>query len=94
MKIQKEKKAQLKYETPIEQKSEYVIEPYDLLSKDMDNDGVIDRYDADFRDSKVGDIGDLENSQEKTSILSQIRSYQSSEKNDEQSEKKNQEKER
>ena len=67
---------------------------YDPLDKDMDDDGVIDRYDADFRDSKVGDIGDLENSQEKTSILSQIRSYQSSEKNDEQSEKKNQEKER
>lgn len=28
-------------------------EVYDLLSKDMDNDGVIDRYDVDFRDSKV-----------------------------------------
>ena len=67
---------------------------YDPLDKDMDNDGVIDRYDADFRDSKVGDVGDLENSQEKTSILSQIRSYQSVEKNEEQSEKKNQEKER
>lgn len=26
---------------------------YDPLSKDMDNDGVIDRYDVDFRDSKV-----------------------------------------
>ena len=50
-KIQKE--AQLKYETPIEQKSEYVIEPYDPLSKDMDNDGVIDRYDNDFRDSTI-----------------------------------------
>lgn len=52
-KIQKEKEAQLKYETPIEQKSEYVIEPYDPLSKDMDNDGVIDRYDNDFRDSTI-----------------------------------------
>ena len=28
-------------------------EIYDPLSKDMDNDGVIDRYDMDFRDSKV-----------------------------------------
>ncbi|HEK9467702.1 TPA: CHAP domain-containing protein, partial [Streptococcus equi subsp. equi] len=28
-------------------------EVYDPLSKDMDNDGVIDRYDVDFRDSKV-----------------------------------------
>ncbi len=67
---------------------------YDPLDKDMDNDGVKDRYDANFRDSTVDDIGDLENNEEKTSILSQIRSYQSSEKNEEQSEKKNQEKER
>jgi len=28
-------------------------EVYDPLSKDTDNDGVIDRYDVDFRDSKV-----------------------------------------
>ncbi|SDB02245.1 NlpC/P60 family protein [Fusobacterium necrophorum] len=28
-------------------------EVYDPLSKDMDNDGVIDRYDVDFRDSKA-----------------------------------------
>ena len=28
-------------------------EVYDPLSKDMDNDGVIDRYDVDFKDSKV-----------------------------------------
>ena len=67
---------------------------YDPLDKDMDNDGVKDRYDANFRDSTVDDIGDLENNEEKTSILSQIRSYQSSKKNEEQSEKKNQEKER
>jgi len=33
---------------------------YDPLSKDMDLDGVIDRYDADFRDSKVQSIGDLD----------------------------------
>ena len=67
---------------------------YDPLDKDMDNDGVKDRYDANFRDSMVDDVGDLENTQEKPSILSQIKSYQSSEKNEEQSEKKNQEKER
>lgn len=65
---------------------------YDPLDKD--NDGVKDRYDANFRDSMVDDIGDLENREEKISILSQIRSYQSSEKNEEQSEKKNQGKER
>lgn len=52
-KIQKEKEAQLEHETPIEQKSEYVLEIYDPLSKDMDNDGVIDRYDNDFRDSTI-----------------------------------------
>ena len=33
---------------------------YDPLSKDLDNDGVIDRYDADFRDSKVQTIADLD----------------------------------
>lgn len=67
---------------------------YDPLDKDMDNDGVKDRYDANFRDSMVDDIGELENYEEKSSILDQIRSYQSDEKNEEQSEKKNQEKER
>ena len=35
-------------------------EIYDPLSKDLDNDGVIDRYDADFRDSKVQTIADLD----------------------------------
>lgn len=29
------------------------LEVYDPLSKDLDNDGVIDRYDMDFRDSNV-----------------------------------------
>ena len=33
----------------------------DLLNRDKDNDGVIDRYDADERDSKVQEIGDLSN---------------------------------
>lgn len=31
----------------------------DLLSRDKDNDGVIDRYDADERDSKIQEIGDF-----------------------------------
>ena len=31
----------------------------DLLNRDKDNDGVIDRYDTDERDSKVQEIGDL-----------------------------------
>ena len=29
------------------------LEAYDPLSKDLDNDGVIDRYDMDFRDSNI-----------------------------------------
>lgn len=33
----------------------------DLLNRDKDNDGVIDRYDADERDSSVQEIGDLTN---------------------------------
>ena len=48
-----QKETLLENQTPIEQKSEYVIEPYDPLSKDLDNDGVIDRYDNDFRDSMI-----------------------------------------
>lgn len=31
----------------------------DLLNRDKDNDGVIDRYDADDRDSKVQEIADF-----------------------------------
>ncbi|MDK6371637.1 MULTISPECIES: ArdC-like ssDNA-binding domain-containing protein [Aerococcus] len=34
---------------------------YDPLSLDKDNDGVIDRFDADERDSKVQEISDLDN---------------------------------
>ena len=52
-KIQKEKEAQLETQTAVVQKSEYMLEIYDPLSKDMDNDGVIDRYDNDFRDSTI-----------------------------------------
>ena len=33
----------------------------DLLNRDKDNDGVIDRYDADERDSTIQEIGDITN---------------------------------
>ena len=48
---------------------------YDPLSKDMDLDGVADRYDADFRDSKVQDIGDLDK-KERTSVMDKLKGYQ------------------
>ena len=44
---------------------------YDPLSKDMDLDGVADRYDADFRDSKVQSFGDLDK-REKTSVMDRL----------------------
>lgn len=47
---------------------------YDPLSKDMDLDGVEDRYDADFRDNKVQEIGDFEKI-EKTSIMDKLQGY-------------------
>ena len=47
---------------------------YDPLSKDMDLDGIIDRNDADFRDSKVQEIGDFER-KEKTSIMVKLKEY-------------------
>ncbi len=47
---------------------EYKEDVYDPLSKDLDNDGVTDRYDADFRDSDVQDIGNLENDSEVSTI--------------------------
>ena len=31
----------------------------DLLNRDKDNDGVIDRYNADERDSTIQEIGDI-----------------------------------
>lgn len=48
-----QKETLLENQTSGEPTSEYVIEPYDPLSKDLDNDGVIDRYDNDFKDSTV-----------------------------------------
>ncbi|WP_458794310.1 helicase-related protein [Streptococcus suis] len=44
---------------------------YDPLSKDMDLDGVMDRYDADFRDSKVQSFGDLDK-KEKASVMDRL----------------------
>ena len=58
---------------------------YDPLAKDLDNDGVPDRYDNDFRDSDyfetTYDVEDnLHAKEEKPSILGQIRSFQSEQK--------------
>ena len=61
---------------------------YDPLAQDLDNDGVSDRYDHDFRDSDyfettydVDDNVQLKgNKAEKPSILKQIKSYQENEK--------------
>ncbi|HEO3244242.1 TPA: DEAD/DEAH box helicase family protein [Streptococcus agalactiae] len=44
---------------------------YDPLSMDMDLDGVADRYDADFRDSKVQSIGDFDK-KEKSSVMDRL----------------------
>lgn len=58
---------------------------YDPLAKDLDNDGVPDRYDNDFRDSDyfetTYDVEDnLHAKEEKPSILGQIKSFQSEQK--------------
>ncbi|EHI54772.1 hypothetical protein HMPREF9333_02061 [Johnsonella ignava ATCC 51276] len=47
---------------------------YDPLSKDMDLDGVIDRYDADFRDSNVQNVGDFDK-KEKSSVMGRLNGY-------------------
>jgi putative helicase len=61
---------------------------YDPLAKDLDNDGIADRYDNDFRDSdyfeSTFDVEDnvhskgetTQKSEDKPSILGQIRAYQ------------------
>lgn len=64
---------------------------YDPLAQDLDNDGVSDRYDYDFKDSDyfettydVDDNVQLKgNKAEKPSILKQIKSYQDNEKESE-----------
>ena len=47
---------------------------YDPLEKDTDLDGVADRYDADFRDSKVQSIGDF-NKIDRNSVVDKLNGY-------------------
>lgn len=47
---------------------------YDPLEKDTDLDGVADRYDADFRDSKVQSIGDLDK-RDRNSVVEKLNGY-------------------
>ncbi|HEL0569761.1 TPA: hypothetical protein TUW61_001475 [Streptococcus equi subsp. zooepidemicus] len=76
---------------------------YNLLSKDMDNDGIADRYDNDFKDSdyfeSTYDVEDnlhtkeeaIQKTGEKPSILGQIRAYQEESKTEEKQTAKEQE---
>ena len=76
---------------------------YDSLGKDMDNDGIPDRYDNDFRDSdyfeSIYDVEDnfhtkeetSQRTEDKPSILGQIRAYQSESKTEEKQTTKEQE---
>ncbi|WHE86632.1 helicase-related protein [Lachnoanaerobaculum gingivalis] len=76
---------------------------YVPLAKDLDNDGIIDRYDNDFRDSdyfeSTYDVEDNLHTKEETSqrtenkpsILGQIRAYQSESKTEEKQTTKEQE---
>lgn len=76
---------------------------YDPLSKDLDNDGISDRYDNDFKDSdyfeSIYDVEDNLHSKEETaqkaenkpSILGQIRAYQEESKTEEKQKTKEQE---
>ena len=76
---------------------------YDPLGKDMDNDGIPDRYDNDFRDSdyfeSTYDVEDnlhtkeetSQRTEDKPSILGQIRAYQSESKTEEKQNTKEQE---
>ena len=47
---------------------------YDPLSKNMDLDGVADRYDADFRDSNIQNIGDFDKNK-KSSVIGRLNEY-------------------
>ena len=47
---------------------------YDPLEKDTDLDGVADRYDADFRDSNVQNVGDFDK-REKSSVVGRLNEY-------------------
>ena len=76
---------------------------YDPLSKDLDNDGIPDRYDNDFRYSdyfeSTYDVEDnlhskeeiAQKSEDKPSILDQIRAYQNESKTEEKQKTKEQE---
>ena len=76
---------------------------YDPLAKDLDNDGIADRYDNDFRDSdyfeSTFDVEDnvhskgetTQKSEDKPSILDQIRAYQNESKTGEKQTTKEQE---
>lgn len=76
---------------------------YDPLSKDLDNDGIADRYDNDFKDSdyfeSTYDVEDNLHTKEeatqktgdKPSILGQIRAYQNESKTEEKQKTKEQE---
>ncbi|XID67961.1 hypothetical protein ACF3NE_03205 [Anaerococcus cruorum] len=65
---------------------------YDPLAKDLDNDGIPDRYDNDFKDSdyfeSTYDVEDnLQAREEKPSILGQISKFKSEEEKDKNQEK-------
>ena len=76
---------------------------YDPLSKDLDNDGIADRYDNDFKDSdyfeSTYDVEDnlhakeeaTQKTEDKPSILNQIRVYQNESKAEEKQTTKEQE---
>ena len=76
---------------------------YDPLSKDLDNDGIPDRYDNDFKDSDYDestyDVEDNlyskeeieQKSEDKPSVLGQIRAYQNKSKTEEKQKTKEQE---
>lgn len=76
---------------------------YDPLAKDLDNDGISDRYDNDFKDSdyfeSTFDVEDnvhskgetTQKSEDKPSILCQIRAYQNESKTEEKPTTKEQE---
>nr|WP_246060423.1 hypothetical protein [Peptoniphilus catoniae] len=65
---------------------------YDPLAKDLDNDGIPDRYDNDFKDSdyleSTHDVEDnLHAREEKPSILGQISKFKAEEEKDKNQEK-------
>ncbi len=76
---------------------------YDPLAKDLDNDGIADRYDNDFKDSdyfkSTYDVKDnlhtkeevTQKTEDKPSILGQIRAYQNESKTEEKQTTKEQE---